>query len=732
VRLQLRDALHLADVDHHGVFVDFGTPARFKYTLGNWRSGWGADVEEQGVTFTWATVSPARIYFHLDQAAPFRIMFRARKGDNTRISVYVNEQPITRVTLPDGWSEHQIEVAADKAHAGENSLKMVHSGGEGTEHSFAIDYLRIIAGAGAPVVGERFLAPSRESLVRPATAGGEERPAIALRAPSRMSYYLDLPREARLGFGVALAEGAQAIARVLVTPADSGRPQRVHEVALARTDEPGWRDALVDLSAHGGKIVRLDLAVESAGDGAEIAWANPSILTRRVRVAAGDAQIRNVIVLLVDTQRADALTTYRQSRVQSPQIERFARESVVFERCQTPANWTKPACASVLTGLHPLSHRALTESAALSSSSRLCSETFQAAGFQTAALIANGYLAAEFGFNQGWNLYRNYIREQLPTIAERVFGDALSWIEQNRSQRMFMYLQTIDPHVPYDPPAEDLRIYDPAPYEGPVVPRSTGNLLEEFKREQVQLAPRDRERLRALYDGEVTYHDRQFGRFIDRLRELGLLDSTLIVLTADHGEEFFEHQSVGHGHSLFQELLHVPLIVRLPGQAPEGRRLTQPASLVDIVPTVLEAAGIERSAEIEGRSLLSEVRGGASPVLAAAFSSAWDTGNSRETAWAARVGEWKLRMHGPANTYLYNLAADPQEQSDVDVESPIALRAARILLGQFLGAPNKGNWTAAAVAETTVARPQPQAEEAEMTPELCAQLRALGYMVNCE
>jgi arylsulfatase A-like enzyme len=385
----------------------------------------------------------------------------------------------------------------------------------------------------------------------------------------------------------------------------------------------------------------------------------------------------------------------------------------------------------VLTGLHPLTHRALTETAAMSSSARLCSELFQHASFQTAALIANGYLAGEFGFNQGWHLYRNYIRERLPTEAERVFTDALAWIEQNRSQRLFMYVHTIDPHVPYDPPSEDLQLYDPAPYEGPVNPRSTGNLLEEFKREQVQLSSRDRERLRALYDGEVTYHDRHFGRFIDRLRELQLLDSTMIVVTADHGEEFFEHESVGHGHSLFQELLHVPLAIRTPGRL-QGRRIPQPCSLVDIVPTVLEATGIERPADLEGRSLLPDLRGRPGPVVAASFSSAWDTGNSRETAWSVRMGEWKLRMHGPANSYLYNLARDPREQQDFDTENPIALRATRIAMGQFLGAPAKGDWTAAALAETSIARPQPQAEEAQMTPELCAQLRALGYMVNCE
>ena len=120
-----------------------------------------------------------------------------------------------------------------------------------------------------------------------------------------------------------------------------------------------------------------------------------------------------------------------------------------------------------------------------------------------------------------------------------------------------------------------------------------GSVIDSFKRGEVTLTPRDRERLEALYDGEITYHDRCFGHFLTRLAELGLADSTLLVVTSDHSEEFFEHDSLGHGHSLFQELLHVPLLFRLPGGTPAGGRLGQMCSLVDVTPTVLEATAIE-------------------------------------------------------------------------------------------------------------------------------------------
>ncbi len=516
-----------------------------------------------------------------------------------------------------------------------------------------------------------------------------------------------------------------------MTDALTGRTERVHRADLRREGQTGWQDALVDLGSYGGKVVRLDLEAEAVVVGTEVAFSNPALLTSRARVEGGDPpEVRNVVVLLVDTLRADALSLYSETRVRSPQMERFAREGTIFQRCQAPSNWTKPSCASVLTGLHPLTHRALGEGSALSSSVHLVSEMFQQSGFQTAALIANGYLAAEFGFNQGWHLYRNYIRERLQTEAEHVFGDAITWMEEHREQRTFTYIQTIDPHVPYDPPDEDLNLYDPAPYDGPIRPRSTGNLLEDFKADRVRLSRRDRTRLRALYDGEITYHDRHFGRFIDRLRELNLLDQTLIVVTADHGEEFFEHDSVGHGHSLYQELLHVPLIMRMPGLVPAGERAEPVCSLVDIVPTVLAAAGVDTPSGIEGRNLVPDLRGHPSPIMGGSFSSKWDTGNNRETSWTARVGDWKLRMRGPATSYLYDLARDSGETHDYDEENPVALRAARIVLGQFLGAPNRGQWLAPVVAQQEVSRLAE--EEAQMTPELCEQLRGLGYMDACD
>ena len=729
VRLDLIEHLHLADVHHHGTFIDFGTPAQHKYTLGSWRTGWGEDGEEEGgVRFNWAAASPGRLYFHLDRPQPLRLRLRVRPRSSDRITFYVNDDAVDHVDLPRGWSEQEIQVERRYTDAGENSLKLAHRSRSDNSRSFAIDWLRIIPGDDEAELGQL---PRVTALRRPVTIGEEIRPTLTLRAPTRLSYYVQIPPDARLVFSAGLLEGEAATATVRITTARAEESRELYSGQL-RQGREGWQNHALDLGDAAGQLARIDLEA-SAEDEATVALATPAIVTRpRPLTALPESRPRHVVVLLIDTLRADKLQTYGRTRVETPQIDRFVQGATVFDRCQAPANWTKPSCASVLTGLHPPSHRALTDSGSLPSRIPMVSEAFQRAGFSTAAMIANGYMAADFGFDRGWDLYRNYIRERLQTEAEHVFEEAAGWMEEHREERMMVYIQTIDPHVPYDPPDEDLRRYDADAYSGPVRNRSTGNLLEDIKRGRVEMSARDRRRLEALYDGEVTYHDRHFGRFVSRLSELGLLDETFFVITADHGEEFFEHDSVGHGHSLYQELLHVPLILRSPGLAPEGQRLGQVCSLVDIAPTILDACGLEVPDELEGRSLVPDLRGGHPPANAAAFSSQWDTGNHRELGWTARLNDWKLRMRGPAITYLYDLENDPGEQRDMDERHPIALRAARVALGQFLGASYQRSWAAPPATRRRPPRPQPEQNEAQMTPDLCAQLRALGYMDACE
>jgi arylsulfatase A-like enzyme len=372
--------------------------------------------------------------------------------------------------------------------------------------------------------------------------------------------------------------------------------------------------------------------------------------------------------------------------------------------------------ASVLTGLHPTSHGAKESESRLSDDALLLSEHLSANGFATGSFIANGYVSDRFGFDQGWDHYTNFIRENENTDASNVFQEAGDWIEANKDRRFFAYVQTIDPHVPYDPPSEYRRMYDSNEgYAGQVTPRGTPELLEEAKRGAVTFSDSDRARLLALHDGEISQHDFEMGRFIDRLKSMGVFENTIFVITSDHGEEFDEHGSWGHGHSVYQELIHVPLLVHGPGVP--ASRVTETVSTLDIPATVLSSVGLPNLPASEGRDILGFTRGEVPPGPTVAFS---DFLNDRRVI---RAGRWKMVLRG-INATLFDLQTDPTEQTELDRhDHAVAMRYLRIMIGQFLGASDRRNWQDATQAEGV----RLESSGAEMDDTIRSQLRALGY-----
>ena len=728
----LTEKLHLADVTHYGEFIDFGNASRYKYTNGGWMSGWNNDSSMNGVAYTWATKSPSRMYFNLPKQMDVDFQFRVKKGGTESFSVYLNDNPLRRVSISgDDFATHTVSATADQTLAGENYFKLIYTTSDqqiaGEPASFAVDYLRIVPkGTPAP---KQFNPPHTPKMVQQYKTKKREYTSLMMSCPMQLSYYLEVPERASLCMlGAPTVDAKSKTAPVDfaidVTPVRESKSQSLFK---KRFDKDEWQEIMVDLAPYAGQLVRIDISADGA-ENSRFAIGVPAIRVKSAPPKTGQKK-KNVVVLLVDTLRADKLKSYGNRRVKTKGVDAFVSESVLFENCRANSNWTKPSCASVLTGLHPDSHKARGHSSRLNKSVKMVSEMFREKGFQTGAFIANGYLATEFGFNRGWNKYVNYIRENKNSDAENVFRDALKFIGDSKEQPFFAYIQTIDPHVPYDPPAEDLKLYDARSYEGPVSPRSTGNLLEEYKRKQVTLNTRDKRRLEALYDGEITYHDRQFSKFIGDLKKKGVLDNTVFVICSDHGEEFFEHESVGHGHTLYQELLHVPLVVRAPGLVPKNARVGAKATLSDIVPTVLDATGTELPPNVEGKSLIAEANGDAGDPFDASFSSFYSEADERNLQWAVRKGDWKLKMRGPAITYLFNLKDDPEEKVDVDDRYPLARRAMRIALGQFIGAPDKSKWMQGQIEADVVVKPEAKEDKNENIPEeLKEQLRQLGYM----
>jgi arylsulfatase A-like enzyme len=713
--VDLSEVRHLAEVRDGGWHIDFGTPAQSKYTVGDWRSGWvdkGADGDA-----TYANVGMrGRVYFGADRPETWVARVRLRPHGTKALTPYLNNQQLASIHLGkgEGFAEYDIELPREHMKTGENYLLLTFGGTtliDGHEVSVSVDSIAL---GPAEELDTSSRPPAYDTTLATVRLGEAERQAIALSRSSTLRYHVMVPKDGLLGFGIG-AEGEGEVPFRVEVSVDGQAV--VAPLSGSATSE--WSDHKVDLSGFAGQTVRVDLVASGQGKG-RVAWNQPRLLVP-ARAERKVEPAKNVVVLVIDTLRADKLRPFNpNTRVKTPAIDRFALEGAVFELAQAPENWTKPSVASILTGLHPLTHQQKTGEAALPSSALLLSEHLKDNGFSTGSFIANGYVSDRFGFDQGWDDYTNYIREGKSTEAKDVFSEAGNWIETHKDERFFAYVQTIDPHVPYDPPGEYLRMYDPSEYSGQVRPRMTGELLEKAKRRppQVVFDERDKRRIEALHDGEITQHDHFFGEFLDRLAALGLSDDTLVVVTSDHGEEFDDHGSWGHGHSVYQELLHVPLMFRLPERIQGATKVSAAVSTLDISATVTELLGVPAMPNNEGHSLVGVMRGEAPSRPMVAFSDFQDDRRVITTE------QWKLILRGNLTSTMFDLRADPKEMTQLDASAiPIGRRYSRMLLGQFLGATDRSNWLSAEQKGGT----ELKREDAEMDDTIRDQLRALGY-----
>lgn len=320
----------------------------------------------------------------------------------------------------------------------------------------------------------------------------------------------------------------------------------------------------------------------------------------------------NVILISIDSLRADRLGCYGLDRPTSPAIDALAAQGARFANAMSTTSWTLPAHMSMLTGRTLLSHGVVMENDRLPDGVPTLAESLRGTGLATGGIVSMLYLGRQYGFDRGFDVYddttipaKTWFESHRDEPAPAVTRFALDWLQQHREQRFFLFLHFWDVHYDYAPPPPYDTMFDPD-YRGTI----SG---ENFYRNQAvnrRMPARDLQHLLAVYDGEVRWVDEHVGQILRTVDALGLADTTAIIVTADHGDEFFEHGGKGHRRTLYREVMHVPLIVRAPG-VPPGRVVTAPVSLVDVMPTALELAGAAAPPGMDGESLLALTRGGA-------------------------------------------------------------------------------------------------------------------------
>ena len=456
-----------------------------------------------------------------------------------------------------------------------------------------------------------------------------------------------------------------------------------------------------------------------------------------------------VVLITLDTVRSDHLSAYGYERDTSPSLEAFARSATLYRRAIAASDLTLSTHASLFTGLYTRQHGARVHHGAgatgIDSRVAVLAETLRERGFLTLAVVANSaYLAARYGFDRGFDHYDDrrpspLLPDPRPHLPSRSVVRLLSALgvgadpfaraktayrgseEINRevfallervaadARPFFLFVNYMDAHWPYDPPPP----FDDR-YPGRLERAAERPSTEDFRAARTlerPLSEAHRAHMVSQYDGELAYVDEQLGRLLARLDEIGLLDASLVVITSDHGEAFGEHGLVSHGVSVYQEQVHVPLVVKLPGQR-EPQVAESWVSSVDLVPTVLDLLGEAPPAYLAGRSWAG---GGAGAERVVVSESYPDTALYRASPRFRRVhraifsGDHKLVAPTPGRPELYDLARDPAERRALGASAP------------------RGRELASALDAWMHARPAGRGEEVPVDDATAERLRALGY-----
>jgi arylsulfatase A-like enzyme len=432
-------------------------------------------------------------------------------------------------------------------------------------------------------------------------------------------------------------------------------------------------------------------------------------------IAITPAPPRRILLITIDTLRADALSCYRAQTPGTPALDALAGDSVVFRQARSAAPWTLPALASVMTGVSPQVHLATGLGGRVPDRLTTVAEALRRAGYRTAALVSSPLLSRTAHLDQGFQEYTAFPGDPAakPADPDQLAGLAARWLRGKEKEKFFLWVHFYDPHTPFEAPAVYLQGKEPPP--GLRRDLTVGEHLA-IRLRQRDPGTAEREWIRQLYRAEVRWVDAAVGSLIAELKRSGHYEDTLIVLLSDHGDEFWEHGRVGHGHTLYEELLRVPFLVKLPGDPGGHRRgdVATPVSTASLAATILELAGNPLPSRYPAApSLAPWLRGETvlpSPLLS--------TGVQRlEEQEAILFGGFELiRWETSGRQELYDLDHDPAETLDLAGSTPRKVKEGGLLLDRM-------------DAESNRARKELglQRERVPLDPEAVKRLRALGY-----
>jgi arylsulfatase len=508
------------------------------------------------------------------------------------------------------------------------------------------------------------------------TVGKETRRSLAVPVPCTLTYRVEVRENTylELAAGVPGGKSPSNILPVefIVSAVDGhGAPQAIFQ--HSQLPGAGWHEQKVALSPFAGQTVDLRFETRclhhpgTPSTGGQIAggalWGHPVL-----RVPESPPGQTSLLLISIDTVRADHVGHLGYPRNTTPTLDRLASEGVSFRHGESASPWTLPSHASMLTATF-LSYHGADDRTGLRREVPVAAEIFSEAGYFCGAITTHLYVSETFGFDRGFHTFR--YEQEVPALI--AVNEALTWLRRHGDRPTFLFLHLFDPHWDYKPPPPYDKMFDPE-YDGPCRGGYFDSVLP-YKDSKKAPAPRDLAHIIALYDGEIRYTDDQIGRLMEGLAELGLAKRTLTIITSDHGEEFQERGSMGHGSTLYEEQLHVPLVFHGACLGSAGLAVDAPVRTVDILPTALDILGLsaEKLPAGGGVSLAGLMEGRKGVKVPPAFAETRRWGAAK---FSMRKGNDKvIRDRLTGMTSLFDLASDPGEKQNLFARFPERLHA---------------------------------------------------------
>lgn len=646
----------------------------------------------------------------------------------------LNQTPIGECDLQGRRQSCRVEVPPAAQRAGRNFLDVRFSA---VGPPRAEDGRRVAAHLFGMVTGEPDRIPaglSAPGAPPPVSAAGPSAQVVQA-GPSELSFALDLSPGSIFRFTPTLVDQGSdsredpqgAVFRVRIQP-ENGEDHEIwstplqpgdkahDEIAVALPGEGLARLTLVVGPAERGRLrtvwgrwQRPRITADEAPPSLEPQPTSPSDSDRADGLRNSLAEA-NVVFIILDAARARSFGAYGRSLDTTPEIDRVAKDGVVFEQAYTPAVFTLSAMSSVWTSQHPdQHHNGVPYSSPLPREPLTLAEVLSANGVTNVGFVANSMAGPAFGLDRGFDAFA-----EVHTRSPEAMGKAAAdWLDARPPGRFFLYVHFIQPHAPYDPPAPFNTLFGPdAPLDADQ--RSGRQWFDAVNAGEVLLRPDERDHLVRLYEGNLAWVDREVGRLRDKLTTLGLWDNTVFIVSSDHGEALYEHRFLSHNGQVYDESTHIPLVIRFPAEkGPRGLQVAGLVDLLDIAPTVADIFGLRgqggSDTAFAGRSLLPVVLG------APANPSELSRTAGERSEYALQDGRYKyiLRTRG-GREELFDLREDPGEARDLSALRPIRAAWYR-------------EWIDRRVL-TLRQSPALSATEAVLTPERRENLKALGYI----